>query len=166
MTTYYMYFPFFSSEVRCGCTRHGGSSEYAQHYARSSRVQACEARERSSPRDPCLFRLARSPTREDLCYYPVIDDNKKTIWRHLIHGFSFNTLDGKRNGRRTSLSRTSMIYRCLLISKDFARLSMHCHRTYIFSYRRDPSCNSPRHLGSQDWKAAIFRNHRPKMTTN
>jgi hypothetical protein len=47
----------------------------------------------------------------------VIDDKKITIWRHLIHEFSFITFDGKRNGRRTSLSGTSMIYGCLLTSK-------------------------------------------------
>lgn len=101
MGTWYMYFPFFSSEVKCGAAALDVADRQNAH-SMTLAVRGVVELFRLVKRDHELHReiLAFSISHDNESvriygHYPVIEGKKTTFYRHPIHKFSFTTLDGK-----------------------------------------------------------------------
>merc|ERR1712000_801282 len=114
MGTWYMYFPFFSSEVKCGAAALDVADRQNAHSMTLAVRGVVE-----------LFRLVKSEQelhREILAFsishdhrsvriyghYPVIEGRKTTFYRHPIHTFDFTALDGKE--KWTAYKFTKSVY--------------------------------------------------------
>jgi hypothetical protein len=114
MGTWYMYFPFFSSEVKCGASALDVADRQNAHSMTLAVRGVVE-----------LFRLVKSERvlhREILAFsishdhrsvriyghYPVIDGEKTTFFRHPIHAFDFTALDGRE--KWTTYKFTSSVF--------------------------------------------------------
>ncbi len=112
--TFYMYFPFFTCEVKCGTT----GLEIADRQNSHSMTLAVRGIVE-------LFKLAKSENelhRELLTfsishdhrtvrlygYYPILDGPKTRIYRHPIHTFDITALDGEE--RWTTYKFTVAVY--------------------------------------------------------
>lgn len=101
MATWYMYFPFLTCEVKCGAA----AFEIADRQNAHSMTVAVRAvvelhrhvkQEKKLHREILAFSVSHDHQSVRLYgHYPLIDGNKTTFYRHLIHKFDFTFLDGK-----------------------------------------------------------------------
>jgi hypothetical protein len=114
MSTYYMYFPFLTCEVKCGAAALDVADRQNAH-SMTMAVRGVVELFRLVKREKELHReiLAFSVSHDDRTVriygqYPVIDGNKTTFYRHPIHEFSFTALDGKE--KWTAYKFTKNVY--------------------------------------------------------
>jgi len=147
MATYYMYFPFFSSEVKCSVAALDVADRQNTHSMTLAVRGVVELFrlvkfEKALHREILAFSISHDHRSLRICgHYPVIDD-KRPPFGVISFMFSFITLDGKENW--TAYKFTKNIYDvwmpahfkrlCLII--DAFPLDIH------LSYGRNPSCNS------------------------
>lgn len=101
MGTYYMYFPFLTSEVKCGAA----SLDVADRQNAHSMTLAVRGivelfrlvkREKELHREILAFSISHDHrTVRIYGHYPVIDGKKTTFYRHPIKTFDFTSEDGK-----------------------------------------------------------------------
>ena len=101
MATYYMYFPFLSCEVKCGAA----ALDVADRQNAHSMTLAVRAivelfrlvkREKDIHREILAFSISHDHCSVRIYgHYAVIDGTKTTFYRHPIHNFSFQILDGR-----------------------------------------------------------------------
>lgn len=100
MATYYMYFPFLSSEIQCG-----GSLDVADRQNAHSMTLAVRGvvelfrlvgREAEVHRQILAFSISHDDQLVHIYgHYPIIDEKKTNYYRHLIRSFCFTGLDGE-----------------------------------------------------------------------
>jgi hypothetical protein len=112
--TWYMYFPFFSSEVKRGAAALDVADRQNAH-SMTRAVRGVVELFRLVKREEELHRqiLAFSISHDDrsvriYSHYPVIEGKKTTFYRHLIRTFDFTELDGKE--KCTAYKFTKSIY--------------------------------------------------------
>jgi primosomal protein N'' len=101
MSTWRMYFPFLTCEVKCGAA----SLDVADRQNAHSMTIAVRAvvqlyrhvkREKEIHREILAFSISHDNEAVRIFgHYPVIDGDNTTFWRHPIHKFDFTALDGK-----------------------------------------------------------------------
>ncbi|KAI4232515.1 MAG: hypothetical protein LQ349_002992 [Xanthoria aureola] len=101
MATYYMYFPFLTSEVKCG----EAALNVADRQNAQSMTLAVRAivelfrlvkREKELHREILSFSISHDNRSVRIYgYYPIIQGNKTTFYRHTIRVFDLQALDGK-----------------------------------------------------------------------
>jgi hypothetical protein len=101
MATYYMYFPFLTSEVKCGTV----ALDIADRQNAHSMTLAVRAiaelfrlvgREMEVHREILAFSISHDHTSVRIYgHYPVFDGKDTKYYRHPIHAFHFIALDGK-----------------------------------------------------------------------
>ena len=114
MATYYMYFPFFTCEVKCGAA----ALDIADRQNAHSMTLAVRAivelfrlakREKEVNREILAFSVSHDHRMVRIYgHYPVIDGNDIKYYRHPIHEFSFTALDGKE--KWTAYKFTKNVY--------------------------------------------------------
>ncbi|TGO86917.1 hypothetical protein BPOR_0267g00160 [Botrytis porri] len=101
MSTYYMYFPFFTCEVKCGIAALDIADRQNAHSMTLAVRGIVELfrlvkREKELHREILAFSISHDHRIVRIYgYYPVIDENKTTFFRHSIREFCFTELDGK-----------------------------------------------------------------------
>ncbi|KAK5550503.1 hypothetical protein LTR46_011499 [Exophiala xenobiotica] len=114
MGTWYMYFPFFSSEVKCGAAALDVADRQNAHSMTLAVRGVVELfrlvkREKELHREILAFSISHdNETVRIYGHYPVIKGKKTTFYRHPIHKFSFTTLDGKE--KWTAYKFTKSVY--------------------------------------------------------
>jgi hypothetical protein len=114
MATYYMYFPFFTCEVKCGAA----ALDIADRQNAHSMTLAVRAtvelfrlvgREMELHREILAFSISHDHRSVRIYgHYPVIDGKDTKYYRHPIHEFSFTALDGKE--KWTAYKFTKNVY--------------------------------------------------------
>lgn len=101
MSTYYMYFPFLTCEVKCGTAALDVADRQNAH-SMTLAVRAVAELFRAVKREGEVHRqiLAFSISHDHRSvriygHYPVMDGKNTKYYRHPIHEFSFTALDGK-----------------------------------------------------------------------
>lgn len=114
MATYYMYFPFLTCEVKCGAAALDIADRQNAH-SMTLAVRAVVELFRLVKREAEIHReiLAFSVSHDHRSiringHYAVIDGSETTFYRHPIHEFSFQALDGKE--RWTAYKFTKNVY--------------------------------------------------------
>lgn len=112
--TFYMYFPFFTSEVKCGAAGLD-IADLKNAYSMTLAVRAVVELFRLVKREKEIDRktLAFSVSHDDRSvriygHYAVIDTCGTTFYRHPIHNFNFTALDGKN--KWTTYKFTKNVY--------------------------------------------------------
>ncbi|CAD6439899.1 df59c301-fe6e-4dd9-8696-2279a36334f1 [Sclerotinia trifoliorum] len=130
MGTWRMYFPFFTSEAKCGTAALDIADRQNAH-SMTIAVRAIVELFRFVKRGKELHQeiLAFSMSHDHrgvriYGHYPVIDDKKITFHRHMIRTFDFTELDGKEKWTAYNLQGMSTISGCRPIWKEFVPLSM------------------------------------------
>jgi hypothetical protein len=114
MGTWYMYFPFFSSEVKCGAAALDVADRQNAHSMTLAVRGVVELfrlvkREQELHREILAFSISHDHRSVRIYgHYPVIEGKKTTFYRHYIHEFSFTALDGKE--RWTAYKFTKSVY--------------------------------------------------------
>jgi len=114
MATYYMYFPFLTCEVKCGTA----ALDIADRQNAHSMTLAVRAivelfrlvgREMELHREILAFSISHDHRSVRIYgHYPTINGKDTTYYRHPIHEFSFQALDGKE--KWTAYKFTKNIY--------------------------------------------------------
>ena len=114
MATYYMYFPFLTCEVKCGAA----ALDIADRQNAHSMTLAVRAivelfrlvdREMELHREILAFSISHDHRSVRIYgHYPAINGKDTTYYRHPIHEFSFQALDGKE--KWTAYKFTKNIY--------------------------------------------------------
>jgi hypothetical protein len=114
MGTWYMYFPFFSSEVKCGAAALDVADRQNAH-CMTLAVRGVVELFRLVKREEELHRqiLAFSISHDNRSvriygHYAVIEGEKTTFYRHPIHTFDFTALDGRE--KWTAYKFTKSVY--------------------------------------------------------
>jgi len=101
MSTYYMYFPFLTCEVKCGAAALDIADRQNAH-SMTLAVRAvaelfrCVKREDEINREILAFSVSHNDHIVQIFgHYAVIDGPKTTFYRHPIHTFDFTALDGR-----------------------------------------------------------------------
>ena len=101
MATYYMYFPFLTCEVKCSAAALDVADRQNAH-SMTMAVRGIVELFRLVKREKELHReiLAFSVSHDNQMvriygHYPIIDGNKTTFYRYLIHTFDITALNGK-----------------------------------------------------------------------
>merc|ERR1711939_15410 len=114
MGTWYMYFPFFSSEVKCGAAALDVADRQNAHSMTLAVRGVVELfrlvkREQELHREILAFSISHdNETVRIYGHYPVIEGKKTTFYRHPIDKVSFTRLDGKE--KWTAYKFTKSIY--------------------------------------------------------
>ncbi|KAK5215340.1 hypothetical protein LTR96_011170 [Exophiala xenobiotica] len=114
MGTWYMYFPFFSSEVKCGAAALDVADRQNAHSMTLAVRGVVELfrlvkREQELHREILAFSISHDHRSVRIYgHYPVIEGKKTTFYRHPIHEFSFTALDGKE--KWTAYKFTKNVY--------------------------------------------------------
>ncbi|KAL1957320.1 hypothetical protein VTO42DRAFT_6109 [Malbranchea cinnamomea] len=114
MGTAYMYFPFFTSEVKCGKSALDIADRQNAHSMTLAVRGVVELfklvkREQELHREILAFSMSHDHRMVRIYgHYPIIDGEKTFYYRHSIHEFSFIALDGKE--RWTSYRFTLSVY--------------------------------------------------------
>ncbi|KAJ9503205.1 hypothetical protein H2202_001359 [Exophiala xenobiotica] len=114
MGTWYMYFPFFSSEVKCGAAALDVADRQNAHSMTLAVRGVVELfrlvkREKELHREILAFSISHDHRSVRIYgHYPVIEGKKTTFYRHPIRDFSFTELDGKE--KWTAYKFTKSIY--------------------------------------------------------
>ncbi|KAG9779722.1 hypothetical protein HRR80_002798 [Exophiala dermatitidis] len=114
MGTWYMYFPFFSSEVKCGAAALDVVDRQNAHSMTLAVRGVVELfrlvkREKELYREILAFSISHdNETVRIYGHYPVIEGKKTTFYRHSIYKFSFTALDGKE--KWTAYKFTKSVY--------------------------------------------------------
>jgi hypothetical protein len=114
MATYYMYFPFFSSEVKCGAAALDVADRQNAHSMTLAVRGVVELfklvkREKELHREILAFSVSHdNETVRIYGHYPVIEGKRTTYYRHPIHKFNFTALDGKE--KWTTYKFTESVY--------------------------------------------------------
>ncbi|OBT47399.1 hypothetical protein VE00_02152 [Pseudogymnoascus sp. WSF 3629] len=114
MGTWQMYFPFLTCEVKCGTAALDVADRQNAHSMTMAVRGIVEMfrlvkREKELHREVLAFSLSHDyRTVRIYGHYPIIDGNKTTFYRHLIHEFSFTALDGKE--KWTAYKFTKNVY--------------------------------------------------------
>jgi hypothetical protein len=101
MGTWYMYFPFFSSEVKCGAAALDVADRQNAHSMTLAVRGVVELfrlvkREKELHRQILAFSISHdNETVRIYGHYPEIEGKKTTFYRHPIHKFNFTALDGQ-----------------------------------------------------------------------
>ncbi|OAP55866.1 hypothetical protein AYL99_10018 [Fonsecaea erecta] len=101
MGTWYMYLPFFSSEVKCGAAALDVADRQNAHSMTLAVRGVVELfrlvkREKELHRKILAFSISHDNRSARIYgHYPVIEGKKTTFYRHAIRDFSFTELDGK-----------------------------------------------------------------------
>lgn len=101
VATYRMYFPFFTSEVKCGAAALDIADRQNAHsmtIAARGIVELYKAvkREKELNREILAFSISHDHRSVRIYgHYPVINGQKTTYYRHPIREFSFTEMDGK-----------------------------------------------------------------------
>lgn len=101
MGTWYMYFPFFSSEVKCGAAALDVADRQNAHTMTLAVRGVVELfrlvkREEELHRQILAFSISHDHRSVRIYgHYPVIEEKKTTYYRHGIRTFDFTELDGK-----------------------------------------------------------------------
>lgn len=114
MATYYMYFPFFTCEVKCGAA----ALDIADRQNAHSMTLAVRAivelfrlvkREKEIDREVLAFSVSHDHRSVRIYgHYAVIDGLSTTFYRHPIHTFDFTALDGRE--KWTTYKFTKSVY--------------------------------------------------------
>ncbi|KAF2476207.1 uncharacterized protein BDR25DRAFT_309636 [Lindgomyces ingoldianus] len=125
MATYYIYFPFLTSEVKCGAA----ALDIADRQNAHSMTLAVRAtvelfrlvgRERELHREILAFSTSHDHQLVRIYgHYPVIDGKDTKYYRHPIHEFSFTELDGREQW--TAYKFTKNVYE-IWMPNHFKRL--------------------------------------------
>ncbi|KAK5215333.1 hypothetical protein LTR99_005568 [Exophiala xenobiotica] len=114
MGTWYMYFPFFSSEVKCGAAALDVADRQNAHSMTLAVRGVVELfrlvkREQELHREILAFSISHDHRSVRIYgHYPVIEGRKTTFYRHPIHTFDFTALDGKE--KWTAYKFTKSVY--------------------------------------------------------
>lgn len=114
LSTYYMYFPFLTCEVKCGAVALDVADRQNAHSMTMAVRGVVELfrlvkREKELHREILAFSVSHNhQTVRIYGHYPVIDGNKTTFYRHPIHKFDFTALDGKE--KWTAYKFTKNVY--------------------------------------------------------
>ncbi|KAG9772805.1 hypothetical protein KCU88_g6021, partial [Aureobasidium melanogenum] len=114
MGTWYMYFPFFSSEVKCGAAALDVADRQNAHSMTLAVRGVVELfrlvkREKELHREILAFSISHDHRSVRIYgHYPVIEGKKTTFYRHPIHTFDFTALDGKE--KWTAYKFTKSVY--------------------------------------------------------
>ncbi|KAJ9493602.1 hypothetical protein H2202_010918 [Exophiala xenobiotica] len=114
MGTWYMYFPFFSSEVKCGAAALDVADRQNAHSMTLAVRGVVELfrlvkREQELHREILAFSISNdSETVRIYGHYPVIEGKKTTFYRHTIRKFDFTEQDGKE--KWTAYKFTKSVY--------------------------------------------------------
>ena len=114
MGTWYMYFPFFSSEVKCGAAALDVADRQNAHSMTLAVRGVVELfrlvkREKELHREILAFSVSHDHRSVRIYgHYPVIEGKKATFYRHAIHTFDFTALDGKE--KWTAYKFTKNVY--------------------------------------------------------
>ncbi|KAK5263399.1 hypothetical protein LTR96_011189 [Exophiala xenobiotica] len=114
MGTWYMYFPFFSSEVKCGAAALDVADRQNAHSMTLAVRGVVELfrlvkREQELHREILAFSVSHDYRSVRIYgHYPVIEGKKTTFYRHPIRDFSFTELDGKE--KWTAYKFTKSVY--------------------------------------------------------
>ncbi|KAL8696941.1 MAG: hypothetical protein Q9201_007398 [Fulgogasparrea decipioides] len=101
MATTRMYFPFFTCEVKCGAAALDVADRQNAHsmtVAVRALVELFRSVEREKELDREILAFSISHDHRSVRiygYYPVIEGDKTTFYRHPIHEFSFTALNGR-----------------------------------------------------------------------
>ncbi|KAK5399934.1 hypothetical protein LTR06_011409 [Exophiala xenobiotica] len=114
MGTWYMYFPFFSSEVKCGAAALDVADRQNAHSMTLAVRGVVELfrlvkREKELHREIVAFSISHDHRSVRIYgHYPVIEGKKTTFYRHPIHTLDFTALDGKE--KWTAYKFTKSVY--------------------------------------------------------
>ncbi|OWP06250.1 hypothetical protein B2J93_2488 [Marssonina coronariae] len=114
ISTYYMYFPFFTCEVKCGAAALDVADRQNAHSMTMAVRGVVELfrlvkREKELHREILAFSVSHDHRMVRIYgHYPMIDGNKTTFYRHPIYEFSFTALDGKE--KWTTYKFTKNVY--------------------------------------------------------
>lgn len=114
MATYYMYFPFFSSEVECGAAALDVADRQNAHSMTLAVRGVVELftlvkREKELHREILAFSISHDHRSVRIYgHYPVIEGDKTIFYRHPIRDFSFTELDGRE--KWTAYKFTKNVY--------------------------------------------------------
>ncbi|KIW36719.1 uncharacterized protein PV06_11018 [Exophiala oligosperma] len=114
MGTWYMYFPFFSSEVKCGAAALDVADRQNAHSMTLAVRGVVELfrlvkREKELHREILAFSISHDHRSVRIYgHYPVIEGKKTTFYRHPIRTFDFTELDGKE--KWTAYKFTKSVY--------------------------------------------------------
>ncbi|KAH0556174.1 hypothetical protein GP486_005896 [Trichoglossum hirsutum] len=114
MATYYMYFPFFTCEVKCGATALDIADRQNAHSMTLSVRAIVElfrlvGREMELHREILAFSISHDHRSVRIYgHYPVIDGKDTEYYRNLIRTFDFTELDGKE--KWTAYRFTKSVY--------------------------------------------------------
>jgi hypothetical protein len=172
MATYYMYFPFFSSEMKCGaaaldvtdCQNAHSITLAVRGIVKLFKPVKCE---KELHQEILAFSISHDHRSVRIYgHYPVIEGSKTTYYRHAIRTFDFTEVDGKE--KWTSYKFTESVYGiwmpvhfkrpCSVI--DAIPPDIHLNS------RRNPNCNSPHLDFHKAWKAITFRSRLVQMMTS
>ncbi|KXL43489.1 hypothetical protein M433DRAFT_69849 [Acidomyces richmondensis BFW] len=112
MGTWYMYFPFFSSEVKCGAAALDVADRQNAHSMTLAVRGVVELfrlvkREKELHREILAFSISHDHRSVRIYgHYPVIEGKKTTFYRHPIHEFSLTALDGKEKWTAYKFTRS------------------------------------------------------------
>jgi len=114
MGTWYMYFPFFSSEVKCGAAALDVADRQNAHSMTLAVRGVVELfrlvkREQELHREILAFSISHDHRSVRIYgHYPVIEGEKTTFYRHPIRTFDFTEQDGKE--KWTAYKFTKSVY--------------------------------------------------------
>jgi hypothetical protein len=114
MGTWYMYFPFFSSEVKCGAAALDVADRQNAHSMTLAVRGVVEVfrlvkREKKLHQEILAFSISHDHRSVRIYgHYPVIEGKKTTFYRHPIRTFDFTEMDGKE--KWTAYTFTKNIY--------------------------------------------------------
>ncbi|KAH0848361.1 hypothetical protein AYO21_04387 [Fonsecaea monophora] len=114
MGTWYMYFPFFSSEVKCGAAALDVADRQNAHSMTLAVRGVVELfrlvkREQELHREILAFSISHdNETVRIYSHYPVIEGKKTMFYRHTIRKFDFTEQDGKE--KWTAYKFTKSVY--------------------------------------------------------
>jgi len=114
MATYYMYFPFFACEVKCGAATFDVVDRQNAHSMTMAIRGVVELfrmvkREKELDREILAFSISHDHRSVRIYgHYPVIDGDKTTYYRHPIHSFDVTAQDGKE--KWTAYTFTKNVY--------------------------------------------------------
>lgn len=114
VATYQMYFPFFTCEVKCGTTGLDIADRQNAHsmtIAVRGVIELYKAvkREKELHREILAFSISHDHNSVRIYgHYPIINEDKTTVYRHPIHSFIFTALDGKE--KWTAYKFTKNVY--------------------------------------------------------
>lgn len=127
-----MYFPFFTSEVKCGAAALDIADRQNAHsvtIAARGIVELYKAvkREKELNREILAFSISHDH-RSVRIYgrYPVIDGQKTTYYRHPIREFSFTEMDGKEKWAAYKFTKNVYDVWMPIHLKCIAQLSTNC----------------------------------------